>query len=145
MAKRGCKKSKMKHNTPQTLVRVGRFDSSLEEAVKGFRERLEPVPIGLGNTVKYAMFKEAEESYLLMVSQQKDRLINPAGYNVILTVTSYSDRRNQQVSEQFEKETTIGLNIEVPEWLKRNSEMMGMSFQVFEKNPQGAMAVLRGI
>lgn len=135
----------MKHNTPQTLVRVGRFDSSLEEAVKGFRERLEPVPIGLGNTVKYAMFKEAEESYLLMVSQQKDRLINPAGYNVILTVTSYSDRRNQQVSEQFEKETTIGLNIEVPEWLKRNSEMMGMSFQVFEKNPQGAMAVLRGI
>lgn len=135
----------MRQNIPQTLVRVGRFDNPLEEAVRGFGESLEPVPIGLGNTVKYATFKEATEPYLLMVSQQKERLVNSAGYNVILTVTSYSDKRNQQVAEQFEKETHIDLGIEVPEWLKRNTSMMNMSFQVFEKNPQAAMAVLRGI
>ena len=135
----------MRQNIPQTLVRVGRFDNPLEEAVRGFRESLEPVPIGLGNTVKYATFKEATEPYLLMVSQQKERLVSPSGYNVILTVTSYSDKRNQQVAEQFEKETQMDLNIEFPEWLKRNSAMMGMSFQIFEKNPQAAMAVLRGI
>ncbi len=135
----------MRQNIPQTLVRVGRFDNPLEEAVRSFGESLEPVPIGLGNTVKYATFKEAAEPYLLMVSQQKDRLVSPSGYNVILTVTSYSEQRSQQVAEQFERETEIDLNVDVPEWLKRNSAMMGISFQVFEKNPQAAMAVLRGI
>lgn len=135
----------MIHITPQTLVRVGRFDNPLEEAVKGFKEHLEPVPFGLGNTVKYATFKEAEESYLLMVSQQKGRLVNPAGYNVILTITSYSEQRNQQVSKQFEDETGIPLTVDVPKRLKRSLSMMGMSFKVFEKNPQAAMAALRGI
>ena len=135
----------MIYRTPQTLVRVGRFDSQLEEAVRKCTEPLTNVPVGLGNTVKYATFKEAEEPYLLMVSQQKDRLVNSAGYNVILTVTSYSERRSRQVSEQFERETGINLNVEVPEWLKRNSSMMDMSFQVFEKKPQAAMAVLRGM
>lgn len=138
------RREKMKQNTPQTLVKVGRFDDSLEDAVKSFEEQLEPVPIGLGNTIKYAIFKEAEEPYLLMVSQQKERLLTPPGYNVILTVTSYSDNRNEQVAEQFEKETNMNLNIEAPEWLKKHSEMMGLSFQVFEKNPELAMAVLRG-
>ncbi len=128
----------------QTLVRVGRDDNPLEEAVKKFREPLTNVPLGLGNTVKYATFKEAKEPYLLMVSQQKDKLVTAAGYNVMLTITSYSGSKNQQVADQFEKETGIDLSLEVPEWLKRNSAMMGMSFQVFEKNPRAAMNVLRG-
>jgi|SRR3989344_4404814 len=131
--------------TPQTLVRVGRYDNPLEDAVKRFGEPLTNVPVGLGNTVKYSTFKEAQEPYLLMVSQQKDRLVTVAGYNVILIVTSYSDKRNQKVAEQFEKETQMDLSVEVPEWLKRNSTIMGMSFQVFEKNPQADMVVLRGI
>jgi len=129
--------------TPQTLVRVGRHDNALEEAIRKFKEPLINIPVGLGNTVKYATFKEAEEPYLLMVSQQKDRLVNSAGYNVILTVTSYSELRNQQVAEQFERETKMDLNVEVPEWLKRNLGMMGISFQVFEKYPKAAMDVLR--
>ncbi|MEM3074637.1 MAG: hypothetical protein QW727_01705 [Candidatus Pacearchaeota archaeon] len=130
--------------TPQTLVRVGAFKGSLEGAIRSFSEKLLPIPLGLGNTVKYGLFKETEEPYLLMVSQQKDRLVNSAGYNVILTVTSYSEQRSRQVAEQFERETEIDLNLEVPEWLKRNSVMIGMSFQVFEKNPRAAMDVLRG-
>ena len=79
-----------------------------------------------------------------MVSQQKDKLVTAVGYNVILTVTSYLDLRNQQVADQFEKETQIDLSIDVPEWLKRNSSMIGMSFRVFEKHPKAAMDVLRG-
>ncbi len=98
----------------------------------------------MGNTVKYATFKEAEEPYLLMVSQQKDKLVTAAGYNVMLTVTSYSDSRNRQVADQFEEETGMDLSVDVPEQLRKQSALMGMSFQVFEKNPRGAMAVLRG-
>jgi hypothetical protein len=131
-------------NIPRTLVRVGAFNGSLEGAVRNFSEKLLPIPLGLGNTVKYGLFKEAEESYLLMVFQQKEKLLTPAGYNVMLTVTSYSDGRNQEVARQFEGETGLELNLEVPEPIKRNSEMMNMSFQVFEKNPEAAMSVLRG-
>ena len=135
----------MEYTTPQTLVRAGRFDSPLEEAVKKFEEPLTKVPMGLGNTVKYATFKESEESYLLMVSQQRDRQTTSFGYNVLLTVTSYSDSRNQQVADKFENETGIDLSIDVPEPLKRQFAMMGLSFQVFEKNPKEAMAIFRGV
>ncbi len=134
----------MKYTIPQTLVRAGRFDNSLEEAVKKFEEPLTNVQIGLGNTVKYAVFKEAEEPYLLMISQQKDKQTSDGGYNVLLTVTSYSDSRNQQVADKFENETGIDLSINVPETLKKHFAMMGLSFQVFEKSPKEAMAFLRG-
>jgi len=130
--------------TPRTLVKLGRYDDSLEEAVRKCSEPLTNVLVGLGSTVKYAVFKEATEPYLLMVSQQKDGIVTAPGYNVLLTVASYSDLRNQQVTTQFEKETGINLNIEVPEQLRRQFEMVSLSFQVFEKNPRAAMAVLRG-
>ena len=129
---------------PQTLVKVGRYDNPLEEAVRRFREPLTSVQVGLGNTIKYATFKEAEEPYLLMVSQQKNKLVTSAGYNVILTVTSYSEDRNRKIAHQFETETRISLDLEVPEQLKRHFMMMNMSFSAFEKNPGAAMAVLRG-
>jgi len=128
---------------PKTLVRVGRFDNSLETAVKGCREPLTDIHLGFGNTIKYAIFKSAEEPYLLMVSQQIDRILTPAGYNTILTVTSYSDSRNQQLADQFERETEINLNVDVPEQLRRQCAIIGISFQFFEKNPGAAMAVLK--
>ena len=135
----------MKYTTPQTLVKVGRFDNSLEDAVRKFGEQLTYIPVGLGNTVKYATFKEAEEPYLLMISQQIDKIVTAAGYNVILTITSYSDSRNQNVADQFERETGVDLSVDVPEQLKRQFALMGRSFQVFEKNPREAMAYLSGM
>ena len=130
--------------TPQTLVRVGAFRGLLEEAIRSFSETLLPIRLGLGNTVKYGLFKEIEEPYLLIVSQQKERVLNPAGYNVILTVTSYSEKRNQEIAIQFEGETGLDLGLEVSEYLRRNFELMNGSFPVFEKNPKTAMDVLRG-
>ncbi len=130
--------------TPQTFVRVGAFRGSLEGAIRSFSEKLLPIPLGLGNTVKYGLFKETEEPYLLIVSQQKEQLLNPAGYNVILTVTSYSEKRNQEVARQFEGETGLDLGLEVPEYLRRNFEVMNRSFPIVEKNPRVAMDVLRG-
>ena len=117
-------KLKMKQTTPQTLVRLGRFYNSLDDAVNRCAEPLVNVPVGLGNTVKYAIFKEAKEPYLLMVSQQKDKLLAATGHNVLLTVTSYLDTRNRQVADQFEKETGIDLSIEVPEQFKRQFVLM---------------------
>jgi hypothetical protein len=131
------------NKVPQVLVRVGRFDNSLEDAVKKCTEPLTRARFGLGNTIKYAIFKESAEPYFLMVSQQKERIVNPMGYNVILTVASYSDSRNQQVASQFEKETGMNLGISVPDFLKKGAAIIGRSFQAFEKNPEEAMSVLR--
>ncbi len=129
--------------TPKILVRLGRYDNSLEEAVKKFSEPLTSVRLGLGNTVKYATFKESEESYLLMISQQKDKIVTAVGYNVILTIISYSDLRNKQVADQFERETEIDLSVDVPEQIIELYDFMGIFFQAFEKQPKAAMGILR--
>ena len=134
----------MSHTDIQTLVRIGRYDSSLEEAVKRFREPLTNVTVGLGNTVKYATFKEGEGSYLLMVSQQKDQLFTTLGYNVMLTVTSYSDLRNKEIAKILETEKEMNLDLSVSERLKKNCALIGLSFTVFEQNPNEAMAFLKG-
>tara|TARA_Y100000310_G_C20232317_1_gene600816 strand:+ start:210 stop:623 length:414 start_codon:yes stop_codon:yes gene_type:complete len=130
--------------TIQTLIKVGRYDDSLESAIINFEEPLTSVCVGSDITIKYATFKEGREPYLLMVSQARDRSLTPPGYNVMLTVTSYLDSVNREVYEQFQTETGIDLSVDVPEWLKASSTMMELSFPVFEKNPKLAMSVLRG-
>jgi len=130
--------------TPETLVRYGRYDSSLADAVGKCHQPLVPITSELGNTIQYAFFQDGREPYLLMMSQQKDRLVGPLGYNVVLTITSYSDKTNSQVADRFERETAIKLNIRVPEELKSNFTLMGLIFPLFEKNPREAMEALKG-
>ena len=134
----------MNYKNPQTLVKSGRYDYPLEEAVKKFREKLEPIAEILGNTVKYATFNQSQEPYLLIVSQQKHRLVTPLGYNVLLTIASRSEQRNKEISDQFELDTGIDLCIEIPESLRRMYDIIGMTFMVFERNPIVAMDILKG-
>jgi len=129
--------------TVQTLVKAGKSDLSLEAAVKNFNEKLFPAKSILGNTTQFAFFKEDYDSYLLMVSQPKEKPATPLDYNILLTVTSYSDKKNQEIAYQFEKETKINLNVPVPEQLKNLFANLNLSFKVFEKNPQEAMAIMR--
>src|SRR3989344_2329514 len=118
---------------PQTLIKGARFDSPLEEAVKGFTEPLVHIQSGLGNVTKYAVFNK--KPYLLVVSQQIDKLLSHQGYNVLLTVTSYSEQVNNGVKIRFENETGIIFNIEVSESLKERSEIFNFVLPIFEKNP----------
>ena len=129
---------------PETLARLGRYNDSLEEAVKKFTEPLSYIRQGLDNTVKYALFKKCEDPYLLIVSQQKDKLLHPIGYNIILTVTSYSPSRNHHIADHFQRETGIDLTISVPEQLNRQLADISFCFPAFEKNPEAAMNFLRG-
>lgn len=133
----------MIHGLPPTLTRVGRYDTPLERAVKEFSEPLEPITFGLGNTVKYCAFQKTEPHYLLIVSRQKEGEVTAAGYNVMLTVTSRSETRNQNIAYQFEKETGIKLNLAVPGQINTQNQMIGLAFLAFEKNPLGAMTFLK--
>jgi len=129
---------------PQTLVRLGVLDSSLEGAVRNSREDLIQMKGGLGNSVKYGLLKEGDEPYLLMISQQRDILKSPAGYKVVLTITSYSDERNQDVAREFEGDTNLDLGLEVPELLQRQYNVCNMLFPIYEEIPEGVRAVWRG-
>ena len=134
----------VKITEPETLTRMGVFNRDLGEAVKKFSERLVYLPAGLGNTNKYILFKEENDPYLLIASQQKDKILSPSGYNTILTITSYSDKFNQEVAGKFEKETEIKLNAQVPDSWKAFYQYMNLAFQAFEKNPKAAMIFLKG-
>lgn len=127
-------------NKPKTLVRVGAFNEDLGDVVNKFDENIFPIPFGLGNTVKYGLFNE-KESYLLMVSQQKEKL-KFRGYNVVLSITSYSEERNKQIAREFENSTGPDLNVKVPDFLKETTEFLEMGFKVFEKDPKRAMEAL---
>lgn len=86
---------------------------------------------GLGNTVKYAFLGENPDSYLLMVSQQKERRLSPLGYNVILSVTSRSSDRNREIADQFEEETGMDLSLRVPESLQSQMDLISRLFFKF--------------
>jgi hypothetical protein len=127
---------------PQTLVRAGYYPGELEEAVKNLHEKLFQAKSVLGNTVQYATFNK-NEPYLLIVSQQIQKLQNPAtGHNTLLTITSYSENTNTKAADSFEEETGITLDIPVPDWLMANYNTLNLSFHIFEKNPELAMAFL---
>lgn len=134
----------MINNNPQTLLRIGLFDGSLDEAVQRCANPLTKTNIGAGNTIKYVAFGEREALYFLMVSQQIEKRLSFPGYNTVLTVTSRFDARNQQVADQFERETGIRLNVDAPEFLRKHYELMSLLFESFEENPERYMAAFRG-
>ncbi len=123
---------------PQTLVQAARFDHSLEEALRGFQEPLQQIHQLLGNANKYGLFKQDREPYLLIVSQQRDKSLSFPEYNVLLSVTSRSASRNQQVAEQFRMQTGIVFAVPVPDWLQKHFELCNYSFLTFEKDPKTA-------
>jgi hypothetical protein len=130
---------------PRTLVRVGRYDNHLEEAVARLSVPLNKVSGGLGNTVKYFTFNRTQNPYLLMVSQQKDKILSPSGYNVMLSVTSYSDLMNHEVANRFERESGIDLDVDVPEQVKRQFELLSIAYGVLKNNPGAERDFLRGM
>lgn len=131
---------------PETLVRIGRYDSPLAVAVKKSFEKLEQTNLGLGNTVKYLTFNRENEPYLLTVAQQKNMAPDSiTGHNTLLCVVSYSDKLNKDVADYFEEETGMQLNMDVPDYIKQTLKETSIeAFREFEEDPEGAMKFLRG-
>jgi hypothetical protein len=129
----------MNDTKPLTLLRLGRYFSPLEEAIIRFEEPLRPVASILGNTIQFGTYKVSKMPYLLMVSQQIDKILTPQGYNIILSVTSRSESRNLQIAGIFEVQTRIDLDVKVPEDLVNMFTSMNYLFPIFEKHPKEAM------
>lgn len=133
-------------NNPETLLKFGFIEDSLEEAVKKYPEKLEYIIMGIGAAHKYAVFNE-KEKYLLIVSQQKNRILNSTDgvpYNTQLTITSRSDSLNQRIYNKFEQETGLRFKSEFLNQSTIAHIAMNYAFEVFEKNPEVAMEIFKG-
>jgi len=110
----------------KTLYRCGKEDIDLERAVKGMPGFLK-IPVGLKGTLKYAKFGDNKE-YMIMISRQTDGSLSPAGHNTSLTVTSYSDKLNREVAEEFERKLGISLDLDPPKGMENILELMNHAF-----------------
>ena len=133
----------MPEKYPVTLVRAGFLDSPLMERVSASTVPLVPIRSMVGNTDQYGAFVQDNPHYLLMVSQQRDRIRNTYGSNLALTVTSRSHTKNEAVARRFLQETGLDLSLSVPEAVRSMYQGIAMAFLVLEKKPEQAMAVLR--
>ena len=131
----------------QTLAKTGRFDGCLEEKVRMFRKPMTQVLAGARGTLNYAAYspssKDCENSYFLLVSQHTGSVATFLGYNAVLTVTSYSKDINKIMSNVFESDTGISLNLNVPDSLKDYQNKLGFCLKLFERDSIRAMHILR--
>ena len=128
---------------PTTLIKTGIFNGDLESSVKRFNPNMEYLSVGLGNTNKYAIYDTQGDHYLLIIAQQKDKLISPTGHNTSLSITSYKDKKNIKIAKKFSNLSGIDLDLETPDWFKKNLQSMNLAFPIFEKNPEAAMKFLK--
>lgn len=133
----------VKIREPSTLVKTGIFNGNLEKAVKKFNPNMQYLSLGLGNTNKYGIFDVTGEPYLLIIAQQKNKIINSEGYNTSLSITSYEEERNLEIYKKFRNLSRIELNVEPPEWFRESLQLMNFTFPIFEKNPKAAMDFLK--
>ncbi|MEK6858493.1 MAG: hypothetical protein AABX53_01115 [Nanoarchaeota archaeon] len=123
--------------TARTLVKAARFDHSLREAVRRSSHTIYRVGVNAGNVTKYMAYEGGREPFLLVVAQQRDiRVTTPPGYNLTFSVTSYSDRQNGALTEQFSQQTGVAFNIEPPSALVRLISGTDFMFPSFVRDPE---------
>ena len=113
------------------LVKLGRYNLPLEEAIKGFQEPLIRLG-GRDDVKKYFIHYKNKDPYFLIVSQLMMR-VREEEHNIILIITSYSDLRNQEIVNQFEKQTIIDLCMKVSEEMVKLYSFMGKPFEKYSK------------
>ena len=130
---------------PETLTKIGIFDGDLESTVMKFNPKIMCMPLGSQEVIKYALYEESPEPYLLMISQQKQKLSSYIGnilHNTTLTITSDSEKLNQKIYENFEQKTGISL-LDAPEEYARLMKNIGSAFSVFKEKGLAAMIFLQ--
>src|SRR3989338_3317544 len=101
--------------TARTLVKSARFDSLLELCIRKLPHPVHRIGLGVGNVCKYLVYDSGQNPFILIAAQQKDiNVTTPQGYNLTLSVTSYADAQNQELAEQFSRETGVEFNVKPP-------------------------------
>lgn len=126
---------------PQTLLVRGTLTEPLEEAVKYFSIPLQKLESPRKQTAKYGTFVQADGSFLMTICQLKDKS-NP---NMILSVASNSNRKNEMIKRLFEEQTGATLETKFPEAVERElAKGLEYHLGVFHKNQEMGMGLLTG-
>ena len=133
------------YEVPQTLVRLGRFDcGSLIERIRRFREPLTPILFGVNGSASYASFRGVDLPHLVTFSQYFGSVVDDPGHNAILTVTSHSDLVNASRAAEFEADTGLCMDLNVPRKLQLEYDDMKIIFKEFKDiGQQRVMRALR--
>ena len=99
-----------------TLTRVSKVDEDLEEITNSSGIDFSEFPVGDPLNKKY-VFLNKEDSYAIIVSKNLEGVHPKYGYNLILTITSYSSEQNEKVARKFGKKTGVKLR-EAPKILE---------------------------
>ena len=94
-------------NIPITLIKVSKMHMDFGEVIKSSNLSFVKSPIGSPLNEKYACLKE--DDYIVVASKNLKGVNLKYGFNLILTVTSYSNEQNEKIANDFQDETGIEL------------------------------------
>jgi hypothetical protein len=118
--------------SPTTLVRVSLANLDLATAIAKSTQRFREVRPQVGTAKKYVSYDARNDTYLMMISQ---RAHSPRGNQTILTITSYEDKRNTALAEQFQRETGLKYEANTPPELGIMTDGLNRLFPLFLANP----------
>ena len=110
-------------NIPITLTKVSKIDRNLGETVKSSNINFFELSLGDPLNKKYT-YLDKKDKYMIMVSKNQEGVNPDYGYNLILTITSYSNKQNEDIANNFQDETEIELK-KAPESLEKMMNKMG--------------------
>src|SRR5665811_2187859 len=133
-------------NEPITLTRVAEYQGDLEKEVGSFNFTAELLNKDLRST-EFGIYDSTKEPYLLFVSHKTDGKLTKGlteDSNLVLTITSYSDKLNKSIEKKFIKKLNLNYT---PNWISNNMDCAGKYiFSLFEEHgEEEAMKLLKRI
>ncbi|HKZ33715.1 MAG TPA: hypothetical protein VJ142_00555 [Candidatus Nanoarchaeia archaeon] len=129
-----------------TLAKIGNYSRlPLERAIQRFDGGGWCI-VPLKGAVRCVLYEQSREPYLLTITRQKREPLICLGYthNTVLTVTSHSQARSQEIARRFSEQTKIRLRSDAPDLLSETLEReLNHAFEIFKQNPRGSVAFLR--
>jgi len=126
----------------RTLTKIAISRRELGEIVKRFSPEFQRAISFLVNTVQFWTYNKRQK-YLMGVSQQVHKMIAPAGYNIIVTITSSSEEQNRQIAENFQRAAEIELK-EASRGLSEHMNYLNQVYPICVNHPDQAIRVITG-
>ena len=114
-----------------TLIKKGRYEGKLEDSMAHYDKNLVPSKNYPGELARYILFNPIEDPYLLIALQNNS--LEKSIPNIILCVTSYSGNLNDEITENFERETMLILDMVAKEVPKSSTVNIERLFRKLEE------------
>jgi hypothetical protein len=127
------------------LLSAGKIEDRLEIALANYTPKLTRSPKNVGDIFdQYFHLETGNDPYLLMISKTTLESL-PGEFNSLITVASFSEGQNRDITKALEKAIGRPYNIRVPRIIKESGETkVARDFHFCYANPQLGLALLTG-